>query len=104
MNPGYEYLTGLLADQECLTEDVYLTPPVCSAVGGYPLSAFYGASESTQVACCPRGDVDLSDVAENCVETSTSPGACTVLAPEGVAILLSMNVTWCCHEPAGYAM
>ena len=99
MNKGYEYLTDLIADKECLTTEVLLSPDVCFAVGGYPLAAFYGDMESTEVACCPKPDVDLKDVAEYCVETPAAPGDCTMLAPEGVAILLATNVTWCCHEP-----
>ena len=98
MNKGYEYLTELVADKECLTEDVFLMPAVCFAVGGYPLSAFYGTTDTAVVACCPKPDVDLDDVAEYCVELEPGLG-CGALAPSGMSIDLAMDVKWCCHEP-----
>lgn len=103
MNEGYEYLTELVADKECLTEAVFLMPSVCFAVGGYPLSAFYGTTGTAVVACCPISEVDLDDVAENCVEVGPTVD-CGALAPMGMSIDLAMDVTWCCHEPTDMDM
>ena len=96
-NKGYEYLAGLVADKECLTEDVFLSVEVCMTVKGYPLVAFYGDGGSTQVGCCT--DVKTKYIEEYCVYGEMSPGDCVGRAPYGLALQTGMEETWCCHDP-----
>jgi hypothetical protein len=109
-NEGYEYLATLVKENECMTDAPLVDATsdsvgeVCSAAGGYSLYAFYNA-EGIDVAlplgCCPKCDLDLELLTENCSGEHNFPASgCADFATEGLAVTLSGGMTWCCFEPA----
>ena len=102
-NPGFAYLSGLLADGACLTDEIFLdaTNPVCTASRGNLIGAYYGEPAfSSLVACCPKTLWDVDYVTENCEQITGGAATCTNLYPEGLAVYLPPSQVYCCeNEP-----